>query len=136
MAGMVASRSAVKTRFLLKLALAKTSRDDARLPRSPLVLRPVVHAPDEDVYAFDGGGLRGEVTIEPHVEDHSGFADLYETVDGLGDSAAWAPTIHTLRVRHGARLVKVSLDLPFGADAPDGALELACAAARTALEQY
>jgi len=132
---MVAGRSAARTRFLLKLALAQTPLPTLRRAAgSGLVLRPIDDRLGEAVYAFEGRGLRGEVTIEPHVDDHSGFADLYESIDGLGDSAAWAPTIHTLRVSNSVHLVKVRLDLPFGADAPDGALELACAAARTALE--
>jgi hypothetical protein len=145
---MAAGAELTRARFLLKLALARgaTLRVPPLAPTSTITLQPIA---DGDPYQLSfwlerPGGPRGQVTIEAHADDEwpsslctageGGSSDLYEPVPNVGDAAAWASMVHTLRVRSGVRRVTVELDLPFGAELVPGEVELACYAARSALD--
>jgi hypothetical protein len=109
-------------------------------------LQPIEHNdPYQLSFSFmHSGGPSGQVTVDAHDDndwhsslyssDVSGFSDLYEPVADLGDAAVWSALVHTLRVRSGLRRVTVELDLPFGAESQPGELEVACDAARAALD--
>ena len=158
---MAAGPELARGRFLLRLALANStpprvpqlrarSRTAPAAPPPPpppaVQLLPIEHT-DPYQLSFSlvrAGAPGGIVTIDAHddddwqsslyTSDDSGFSDLYEPVRDLGDAAVWSALVHTLRVRSGVRRVTVELDLPFGADPLAGELELACDAARAALD--
>ena len=156
---MAAGTELAKAHFLLRLALANSAQPrvpqlrarsraaPAAPPLPPAVqLHPIEHT-DPYQLSFSlvrAGAPGGQVTIDAHHDDDwqsslytssgSGFSDLYEPVVDLGDAAVWSALVHTLRVRAGVRRVTVELDLPFGAEPLPGELELACDAARAALD--
>ncbi|MGI8662719.1 MAG: hypothetical protein ACR2LQ_05840 [Acidimicrobiales bacterium] len=62
-----------------------------------------------------------------------GFGDLYETLEGIGESAVWEPLSHTLHTQQGGWAVTATVDVTFGSEIGDDDIALIHHVARAAL---